>query len=72
MENAEWPVHEKIYDGCMEMARNNPGYAARKWIHLSDAVERGSVSPMDAYDALSVGFVPENLKVRDSLYSHTL
>lgn len=70
--NAEWPKHPNVYDKCMECARQTPGHAATPWIHLSDAVERGTVSPMEAYDAISIGYVPEHLTVRKSKYSHLL
>lgn len=72
MKNPEWPKHEAIYDKCMELAKNNPGYHARQWIHLSDAVESNTVSPMEAYEAISLGYVPENLKVRKSRYTHLI
>lgn len=41
-----------------------------QWIHLADAVSQKTVSPMESYDALRLGYVPEYLKVRDSRYSH--
>ena len=31
------------------------------WNALNDAVEEGTVSPMDAYDALRIGYVPDYL-----------
>ena len=75
------PKHMKIYQMCMQktsewnksMSGNrklaNANIAnCTQWIHLSDAVENGSISPMEAYDALAAGFVSENLKVRQSRY----
>ena len=41
-----------------------------RWIHLRDAVNCGTVTPMEAYDCVAAGFVPEHLLVRDSNYSH--
>lgn len=67
------PKHEAIYDRCMQKAKEDPGtYNTDCWIHLTDAVERGTISPMEAYDALDLGYLPENLKVRKSRYSHLL
>lgn len=66
------PKHEKIYDECMRLAKANPGKNATQWIHLTDAVENGTISPMEAYDTISLGYVMENLKIRDSRYSHLL
>lgn len=43
-----------------------------RWIHLADAVDLGNISPLDAYDALSLGYVPSYLEVRKSRYSHLL
>lgn len=43
-----------------------------KLIHLADAVSRGYVLPMEAYDALRIGYVPENLTIRNSAYVHLL
>lgn len=70
--NPEWPKHEAVYDKCMALAAKNPGHAAMQWIHLSDAVESRTISPMEAYEAISLGYVPENLKVRKSRYMHLI
>ena len=71
MDNNE-PRHITIYDKCMELAKANPGLSATPWIHLSDAVESGTISPMEAYNALDLGYLPQNLTVRKSRYSHLL
>jgi hypothetical protein len=42
------------------------------WIHLTDAVESGTISPMEAYDTIKLGYVAEHLTVRESRYSHLL
>jgi len=39
-----------------------------QWIHLSDAVERGSIQPLEAWNTIKLGYVAEHLKVRDSRY----
>ncbi|MFA5347035.1 MAG: hypothetical protein WC294_02775 [Methanoregula sp.] len=72
MKNPEWPKHEEIYDFCMKMAKKNPGRGATQWIHLADAVERGSISPLEAYDTAPLGYVAVNLTVRESRYKHLL
>lgn len=79
------PNHAQIHDMCMQKTKewnesmggnrkraNNNIAECTQWIHLSDAVEKGTISPMEAYDALAIGYVPENLKVRQSRYAHLL
>ena len=66
------PLSDKLHDELMKMAKKDAGYRATQWIHLSDAVERGTVSPMEAYDAIKLGYCPENLKVRKSRYYHLM
>lgn len=67
------PKHLQVYDACMTMAAKHPGpYTATPWIHLADAVERGSVSPMEAYDTIRLGYVAEHLLTRYSRYKHLL
>ncbi|MCK9575346.1 MAG: hypothetical protein M0R51_05265 [Clostridia bacterium] len=65
-------LSDDLYFKCMDMAKKNMGDGATPWIHLADAVSRGTISPMEAYDALSLGYLPEQLTVRDSMYSHLL
>lgn len=43
-----------------------------QWIHLSDAVERGSIHPLEAWDTIAMGYVAEHLKVRHSRYKDRL
>jgi ArsR family metal-binding transcriptional regulator len=77
--------HADIHDACLryqrewhtsmggnrkKAAQNISGVA--QWQHLSDAVEKGTISPMEAYEAISLGYVPENLKIRKSRYSHLI
>jgi hypothetical protein len=74
--NPEWPKHPQVYDRCMKQASeadSNYGlYYKTCMIHLADAVEQGTISPMEAYDALYADYFPEWLKVRKSRYSHLL
>lgn len=72
IQNPEWPKHEKIYDLCIEKAKQHAGYNATQWIHLADAVELGTISPLEAYDTLKLGYISEILKVRKSKYNHLL
>lgn len=70
--NKEWPKHQNIYEKCMEKAADNPGSNATQWLHLADAVETGSISPLEAYETLNLGYVAAHLTTRNSKYSHLL
>jgi hypothetical protein len=71
--NPEWPKHEVIYDRCMKAATETQhAYYRNCMIHLADAVELGTISPMEAYDALDADYFPEILTVRKSRYNHLL
>lgn len=65
-------LSDDLYNKCMEMAKQSAGDGATQWIHLADAVSIGTISPMEAYDAISLGYLPDQLSVRDSRYSHLL
>ena len=72
-------ISEELFEKLEEMkwdyinGKKYPtGLASTQWIHLQDAVDRGTVTPMEAYDALKLGYVPAHLKVRESRYSHLL
>ena len=47
-----------------------------RMIHLADAVDCGTITPMDAYEVLSYlktsGYLPEFITARESNYSHLL
>ena len=49
----------------------SPGYKDRI-IHMIDAVSRGNISPLEAYDALDADYFPVHLEVRESAYSYLL
>lgn len=69
----EGRLSDELYDALMAMARKNPGFSgATPWIHLADAVSRGTISPVEAYDALALGYLPMHLEARNSNYSHLL
>jgi hypothetical protein len=66
------PLSDELYSQLMVKAKENPDHAATPWIHLADAVSRGTVTPMEAYDCIILGYVPSPFDLRDSLYSHLL
>jgi len=68
--NSEWPKHPEIFDKCMELAKTSQNRV--QWIHLADAVEIGSITPMEAYDTIKLGYLAEGLTIRDSRYKHLL
>jgi len=47
-------------------------HSITQWLHLTDAVESRTISPMEAYDTIKLGYVMEHLTVRQSRYSHLL
>ena len=49
-------------------AQNNRVYWVTSWNHIIDACSRGTISPMEAYDAIILGYVPDHLLVRASRY----
>ena len=64
--------YDYVYDRCMELAAKNPGLNATQWIHLADAVSRGTISVLNAMDCFELGYVMDCLKLRDSKYTHLL
>ena len=69
-------VSDELYKKSIGKLNKNPmGYSAgykNCIIHMIDAVERGYISPMEAYDALNAKYFPEVLKLRRSAYQHLL
>jgi len=73
-------ISDKLYSELEKMKWNGGVYGVSPkgpannavWSHLQDAVDIGSISPMDAYDALKLGYLPEHLTVRKSRYAHLL
>ena len=71
--NPEWPKHEEIYDICMKNANKAKTLSAQTlWIHLSDAVEKGTISPTEFHNIFKLGRVSSQLKIRESKYSNLL
>ncbi len=63
-------LSSELYRKCMAAADRDKGSGATPWIHLADAVSSGTITPMEAYDALRLGYLPATLAIRKSLYSH--
>ena len=66
------PLSNELYDLLMAKAKSNPGHSAIKWIHIADGVSRGTITPLEAYDALQLGYCPEWLKIRESDYFYRM
>ena len=69
-------VSDELYEKTIGVMNANPteyslGYKKRM-IHLVDSVSRGYSTPLEAYDALTLGYVPEHLLARRSLYEKTI
>ena len=57
-------LFELVYE--RELRQNYP----LQWNHLQSALQFGTISPMEGYECIELGYVPAYLKVRDSKYSH--
>jgi hypothetical protein len=53
-------------------ASHPPCPGTTDWIHLADAVERGTISPLEAYDTIRLGYVAMHLRTRESRYNQLL
>lgn len=81
--NPEWPKYEEAYDACMEMAEDLNAFCTaqnrlewgfiideiKRWVHLANCLESETVSPMDVYDCIYLGYIPEYIQVRESKWS---
>lgn len=66
-------IERMKYDNYDEEGKGHPrGPETTEWIHLQDAVYRGTIKPYEAWETLKLGYVAEHLKVRESKYSHLL
>jgi hypothetical protein len=68
----EGRVSDELYEKTIGAINAAPleysaGYKNRM-IHLVDSVSRGYSSPLEAYQALTLGYVPEHLLARKSKY----
>lgn len=70
------PLSDELYMKIEKMKYDETGFPtgleSTQWIHLQAGVHRGTISPMEAYDALRLGYVPAHLKLRKSGYEHLL
>lgn len=71
----EGRLSDGLYDAVDKMKYENgmpTGQISTQWIHLADAVSRGTISPLEAIDTMKLGYIAEHLKVRESKYQHLL
>ena len=64
-------LHSKIENMKYENGdkRKPNGDDSTQWIYLEDCLSRGTIKPIEAYDILKLGYVPEHLSYRKSIYS---
>ena len=73
-EDGNYPVvkqellSDELYDKILEMQCRQLGAWSTQWIYLADCVSRGTISTLEAYDTLQLGYVPKHLSYRKSLY----
>ena len=72
MNNECWEALEKQKWDYIDGKKLPKGLESIQWMHLQDALDIGSVSPMECYDSIKLGYVPEHLKVRKSRYEKFL
>ncbi len=67
-------VSDALYDATISKLNADPmkysDQHKNQFIHLIDAISRGYATPGDGWDAVMLGYVPEHLLVRTSLYQH--
>ena len=75
-EKASASIAKEAYRKYGDLNRKKPPfigmYNITQWIHLTDAVERGSIHPLEAWDTIAMGYVAEHLKARESRYKDKL
>lgn len=65
-------LSDELFDKLQAVYRAEKGHRVTPWLHVEDGVSRGTISPMEAYDALALGYVPVYLYVRESYYADRL
>ena len=76
IEDGKYPKQKRsrLSDELFELIKKekfaNMGGPSTQWIFLEDCILRGSISPLEAYDALELGYMPEHLTIRESLYKN--
>jgi hypothetical protein len=63
---------DELMSKITKMQNSQLGEWSTQWIFLNDCVSRGTISPMEAYDALDLGYLPEHLKGREGHYEQML
>lgn len=70
--NKCWNDLEKMKWDFIDGKKLPRGYRSTQWIHLQDALMKGTVTEKECYDAIELGYCPEYLKIRNSRYKHLL
>lgn len=63
-----WNALETMKWDFVDEKKLPTGIQSVQWTHLQDALTKNTVSKMECYDAINLGYCPEHLKVRDSSY----
>jgi len=45
------------------------GDESTQWIYIEDCLRRKTITPLEAYGSIKLGYVPEHLRFRKSFYS---
>lgn len=67
-----WEALEKMKWEYVGDEKIPTGLVSTQWSHLQDALIHGTVSKMECYDCIRLGYCAEHLKTRKSRYSHLL
>ena len=67
-----WDALEKMKWDFRDGKKLPTGSRATQWSHLQDALCKGSVTKLECYDAIKLGYCPEHLTIRESRYKHLL
>ena len=67
-----WDALEKMKWDYVNGEKLPTGYRSTQWSHLQDALDNGTVTKMECYNAIKLGYCPEHLTVRKSRYAHLL
>lgn len=70
IQGADCPLSDELYMKLMDMHKQT--YDPTQWIYIADCVSRGTMSPMEAYDCIKLGYLAEHLSMRESLYINKL
>ena len=66
-------VSDELYDKSIGMLKLGSSLAYKtRIIHMVDAVSRGTITPMEAYQALDADYFPIALETRESAYAYLL